>query len=102
MRNITFAVTGTPALLVLSGGGTSGTAQPSGVPLLFLQAKLQLTPGFLNQPSGRNRRDPQSPVSTFQFPFSTFTRRTAPKHSSPAPRAAATTSLRSAPLRTNR
>src|SRR5580704_5262395 len=72
MRNITFAVTGTPALLVLSGGGTSGTAQPSGVPLLFLQAKLQLTPGFLNQPSGRNRRDPQSPVSTFQFPFSTF------------------------------
>ncbi len=40
MRNITLPVTGTPALLILSGGGISGTAQPSGVPCFLLQAKL--------------------------------------------------------------
>jgi hypothetical protein len=64
MRNITFPVTGTPALLVLSGGGTSGMAQPTGVPFFFV-APLSTSPDFPDQTSGRPHRNNQFPISSF-------------------------------------
>ena len=65
MRNITLPVTGTPALLILSGGGISGTAQPSGVPFSS-PTGLPNSHQFPNiNTSGRT--SPHQAGSTFRF-----------------------------------
>jgi hypothetical protein len=73
MRNITFPVTGTPALLVLSGGGTSGMAQPTGVPFFFVAPSALLQIFQIKLQAGRIATTSfQFPVSNFQFLVSNF------------------------------
>src|ERR1700722_17052106 len=72
MRNIKLLVTGTPAPSVLSGGGTSGTAQPPGVPRFFRQPSATHAKFSGIKSPRQNQSLIAKPISSFHFQVSNF------------------------------